>query len=272
VIVATAAEAARSAAQAREQAVRKLEGRAALILGASRGIGAATAAALSAQGARVVLAARSVEPMEQTAARLRARGGEVRVIRVDVTEGAAIAAAVELCTREFGRLDIAVNNAAANNVRVALHDISDDMFDAVLATNLRGVFLAMKYEIRAMLAAGGGSIINTASAASLVAFPNMGAYVASKHAVAGITKAAALEYAAQHIRVNAVAPGAVLTEMLLAGSASTPEGRARVEALTPMRRIADPEEVAAAIAWLASDDASYVTGALLPVDGGYTLP
>ena len=194
-------------------------------------------------------------PMAATAAGLRAAGGEVEVIRADVTD------AIDDCEQPwstafevFGRLDIAVNNAAANNVRVPLHEIDDDMFDHVIATNLRGVFVAMKHEIRAMLATGGGSIINTASAASLVAFPMMSAYVASKHAVAGITKSAALEYASRRIRVNAVAPGAVLTEMLLAGSASTPEGKARVEHATPMNRIAAPEEIAAAIVWLASDD------------------
>ena len=210
--------------------------------------------------------------MSAMAAGLRAAGGEVEVIRADVTDGSTIARAVEHCVEVFGRLDIAVNNAAANNVRVPLHEIDDDMFDHVIATNLRGVFVAMKHEIRAMLATGGGSIINTASAASLVAFPMMSAYVASKHAVAGITKSAALEYASRRIRVNAVAPGAVLTDMLLAGSASTPEGKARVEHATPMNRIAAPEEIAAAIVWLASDDSSFVTGVTLPVDGGYVLP
>jgi NAD(P)-dependent dehydrogenase (short-subunit alcohol dehydrogenase family) len=130
----------------------------------------------------------------------------------------------------------------------------------------------MKHEIRAMLGAGGGSIINTASSASLVAFPMMCGYAASKHAVSGITKAAALEYASRRIRVNAVAPGAVLTDMLLASSAATPEGQVRVERATPMNRIATPEEIAAGIVWLASDDASYVTGVTLPVDRGYVLP
>jgi len=251
---------------------RKLEGRAALIFGASRGIGAAAAQALVAQGARVVIAARSVERLEELAGRLCSAGGEVRVVAADVTSAASVRQAVARCVADFGRLDIAVNNAAANNVRVALHEIDEALFDHLLATNLRGVFLAMKYEIRAMLESGGGSIINTASIASMVAFPMMCGYVASKHAVAGLTKAAALEYAGRNIRVNAVAPGAVLTEMLLAGSASTPEGKARVEQATPMRRIAAPEEIAAAIVWLASDEASFVTGVTLPVDGGYVLP
>jgi A-factor type gamma-butyrolactone 1'-reductase (1S-forming) len=253
-------------------AIRKLDGRTALIVGASRGIGEAAAHAFAEQGARVVLAARDVDRMERTAARLRASGTDARVVAADVTDAQSIAHAVRSCVREFGRLDIAVNNAAANNVRQALHEMGEETFDHIIATNLRGVFVAMKYEIQAMLETGGGSIINTASAASLVAFANMSAYVASKHAVSGITKAAALEYAAKRIRINAVAPGAVLTEMLLAGAASTPEGKARVEQSTPMRRIAEPKEVAAAMVWLASDDSSYVTGVTLPVDGGYVLP
>jgi NAD(P)-dependent dehydrogenase (short-subunit alcohol dehydrogenase family) len=130
----------------------------------------------------------------------------------------------------------------------------------------------MKHEIRAMLQTGGGSIINTASAASTVAMASMPGYVASKHGVLGLTKAAALDHAAEGIRVNAIAPGAVLTEMLLAGSAATPEGRARIEAVTPMKRIGSPEEVAEAVIWLASPRSSYVTGTLMPVDGGYVLP
>ena len=256
----------------RGSGARRLEGRAALVIGASRGIGEATVAALVEEGARVVLAARSVDRMQASADRLRAAGADVRVFRTDVTDPATIAGAVDHCVAEFGRLDIAVNNAAANNVRMAMHDITEEMFDALLAANLRGTFVAMKHEVRAMLTTGGGSIINTASAASIVAFPGMAAYVASKHGVSGLTKVAAVEYAAQRIRVNAVAPGAVLTEMLLKGSAATPEGRARVEAATPMHRVADPTEIAAAIVWLASDDSSFVTGVTLPVDGGYTLP
>lgn len=252
---------------------RKLEGRAALIIGASRGIGAATAEAFVEHGARVVLAARSFDRMSETAELLRAAGGDVRVVRVDVTDSATIAHAVETCVREFGRLDIAVNNAAADNsVRVPLHETSEHAFDHILATNLRGVFVAMRHEISAMLETGAGSIINTASAASLVAFPMLSAYVASKHAVTGLTKSAALEYASRGIRVNAIAPGAVMTDMLLVGAASTPEGKARVELATPMRRIAAPQEIATGIVWLASDDSSYVTGVTLPIDGGYILP
>jgi NAD(P)-dependent dehydrogenase (short-subunit alcohol dehydrogenase family) len=251
---------------------RRLEGRAALIIGASRGIGAATAQAFSREGARLVLAARDQQRMDELAEPLRAAGGEVLVVKLDVTEPGAIAAAVEGCVKHYGRLDVAVNNAAVSNVHIEFHEQTEEMFDRVIGTNLRSVFVGMKYQIRAMLATGGGSIVNTASIGGMVAFPKMAAYVASKHGVLGLTKSAALEYASQGIRINAVAPGAVLTEMLLAGTASTEAGRQGIIGATPMRRIAAPEEVAAAIVWLASDEASFVTGVSLPVDGGYMLP
>jgi NAD(P)-dependent dehydrogenase (short-subunit alcohol dehydrogenase family) len=251
---------------------RRLEGQAALIIGASRGIGAATALAFGAEGARVVLAARDRPRIEELTAQLRAAGAEAVAIRTDVTEPGAIEAAIELCVRQYGRLDIAVNNAAVSNVHTEFHLQTDAMFDHALNTNLRSVFIAMKHQIRAMLVTGGGSIINTASIGGLIAFPKMSAYLASKHGVLGLTKSAALEYAERGIRVNAVAPGAVLTEMLLAGTASTEAGKQRMMAAIPMRRIGAPEEIAAAIVWLASREASYVTGIALPVDGGYILP
>jgi A-factor type gamma-butyrolactone 1'-reductase (1S-forming) len=251
---------------------RRLDGRAALIVGASRGIGAATALAFGAEGARLVLAARDLHALEVLATRLRNAGSEVVVVQTDVTEPGTIAAAVERCLKQYGRLDVAVNNAAVSNVHVEFHEQTDEMFDRVISTNLRSVFIGMKFQIRAMLATGGGSIINTASVGSIVAFPKMAAYVASKHGVLGLTKSAALEYADRGIRVNAVAPGAVLTEMLLAGTASTEAGKQRIIGATPMRRIAAPDEVAAAIVWLASTESSYVTGIALPVDGGYLLP
>jgi A-factor type gamma-butyrolactone 1'-reductase (1S-forming) len=249
-----------------------LAGKAALIIGASRGIGAATAAAFAANGARVVLAARGVEAMEALARTLRDSGADIRVVRTDVTDAASIRDAVGFTVECFGRLDIAFNNAAINSTRAKFADLSEDDFDAAIATNLRSVFVAMKHEIQAMLASGGGSIVNTSSAAGLVAFPAMAGYVASKHGVVGLTRTAALDYAAQRLRVNAIAPGAVLTEMLLAGTGATVEGRARIEAVTPMKRIAAPAEVAEAVVWLASERASYVTGAVVPVDGGYVLP
>jgi NAD(P)-dependent dehydrogenase (short-subunit alcohol dehydrogenase family) len=251
---------------------QRLAGKAALIVGASRGIGAAAAAAFVRHGARVVIAARSREPLTEVADRLNADGYEVHAIQADVAHADSIRAAVEFATARFGRLDIAFNNAAINPVRTPFHELAEHDYDQTLDINLKGVFVAMQAEIRAMLACGGGSIINTASAAGFVAMPMMAGYVASKHGVIGLTRAAAVEYAARKIRVNAVAPGAVLTEMLLAGTGATAEGRARIEAVTPMRRIGAPEEIADAVVWLASDQSSFVTGATIPVDGGYILP
>ena len=256
----------------RNTSARRLAGRAAVIIGASSGIGAATAEAFVAEGARVVIAARRVDALNELAARMRTTGGDVRVVRTDVTDHASIVEAIDCCVREFGQLDIAVNNAAVNSARMPFDQITDELYRDVMATNVDGVVVAMRHQIRAMLQTGGGSIINTASIGSFAAVPNMSAYVASKHAVLGLTKAAAFEYASRKIRINAVAPGAVWSDMTRAGSLSTPTGQARIEAATPMARIGEPREIAAAIVWLASDESSFVTGVALPVDGGYLLP
>jgi NAD(P)-dependent dehydrogenase (short-subunit alcohol dehydrogenase family) len=249
-----------------------LHDRAALIIGASRGIGASAAEALVAAGARVVLASRDVDALERLAIDLKSRGGDVRIKPTDITDSAQVADAVSFTMHSFGGLDIAVNNAGASAKPVRLADMSDEAFDRIMQINLRGVFVAMKHEIRAMLTRGGGAIVNTASIGGLVALPQMAAYTASKHALVGITKVAALDYAKDGIRVNVVAPGTVMTQMLRSGAAATPEGEARLKAVTPMGRIAEPEEVAGAIAWLCSDAASYITGVALPIDGGYTVP
>ena len=242
-----------------------------LIIGASRGIGAATAAAFAREGARLVLATRDVPALEALAARFPA-AVQARVIRTDITSPIDIARAVEFTLEQFGRLDIAFNNAGATQQRVPLADVTDEVFDLTMNTNVRGVFVAMKHEIRAMLAGGGGSIVNTGSITSIQVIANMGAYCASKHALAGLTKAAALDYAALNIRVNMVAPGAVDTLMTQKGVLATDAGRKMIATLTPMQRIAQPEEIAAAVLWLSSPAASFVTGAILPADGGYTLP
>jgi NAD(P)-dependent dehydrogenase (short-subunit alcohol dehydrogenase family) len=247
----------------------QLNGKTAIILGASRGIGAAAARALVAEGARVVLAARSLDALETLAIEL---GGpaHAQVIQTDLTDAAQIAAAVALAVSAFGGLDIALNNAGISPPRTDFTAVTDVAFDATLNVNLRAVFIAMKHQITAMLASGGGSIVNTGSIASMVGMPHMAAYVASKHALAGLTKSVALEYATRNIRINLLAPGTVMTDMLKAGAAATPEGEARIKTLTPMGRIATAEEITGAIVWLCSPSASYVTGAVIPVDGGYT--
>jgi NAD(P)-dependent dehydrogenase (short-subunit alcohol dehydrogenase family) len=245
-----------------------LRDKTALILGASRGIGAATAKAFVANGARVVLAARDREALEKLAAEL---GDAARIMPSDMTKPDEIAAAVNFTVKNFGRLDVAYNNAGVSPPRALFADLSDDAFDAAMNVNLRGAFIAMKHEIRAMLANGGGAIVNTGSIGSTIGMPQMAAYVASKHALFGLTKTAALDYARRNIRVNMVAPGPTMTEMLKKGAAATAEGRAMVEGATPMGRIAQAEEVAGAVVYLCSDVASYVTGTILTVDGGYTV-
>jgi NAD(P)-dependent dehydrogenase (short-subunit alcohol dehydrogenase family) len=249
----------------------ELAGKIVLIIGASRGIGAAAAVAFAREGAHLVLASRDTTGLEALADTLPA-GTQARVIRADITVAADIVRSVEFTVEQFGRLDIAFNNAGVSPKRAPLADLTEEAFDAAMNTNVRGVFIAMKHEIRAMLKTGGGSIVNTGSVSSTIVVPNMAAYCTSKHALAGLTKAAALDYAAQNIRVNLVAPGPVDTQMLRDGAAATELGRELIAASTPMRRISRPEEIAAAIVWVASPAASYLTGAILPVDGGYTLP
>jgi NAD(P)-dependent dehydrogenase (short-subunit alcohol dehydrogenase family) len=256
-----------------------LAGKSVLVVGASRGIGEAIARAFAAQGSKVMLGARDVAALERLAQELDPSGGRVRAVSMDVTDAASVQAAVAATVAAFGRLDVAVNNAGVQNIRVdenglrtsrqAFIDTPDEAFDRLVNINLRGVFLAMKHELRAMLANGGGSIVNMASVAALVGFARIAPYVATKHGVIGLTKTAALEYAEQGIRVNALVPGTVLTEMLKAGPLATPEGAAQIMANIPMKRVASVEEVAGAVLWLASDLATYVTGAALPIDGGY---
>jgi NAD(P)-dependent dehydrogenase (short-subunit alcohol dehydrogenase family) len=251
---------------------RMLDGKTALILGASRGIGACIAEAFVANGARVMLAARGVEEMEAMAEKFRAAGGEAHIIATDVTDPAALKAAVDATVRVFGRLDIAVNNAGISQVRTDFHNLALEAFDATLNINVRCLLMAMQLQIKAMLAQGGGSIVNIASVTSVVGVPNMAAYVASRHAMLGLTKSAALDYAQRNIRINAVAPGPTMTAQLKAGGAATPEGEEKMRLMIPMGRIGQPHEIAGAVTFLSSDAASFMTGVYLPVDGGFIVP
>jgi NAD(P)-dependent dehydrogenase (short-subunit alcohol dehydrogenase family) len=250
----------------------QLKGKSALITGASRGIGAAIAEAFVAHGARVVLAARTVSDMDVLADRIRRSGGDVRVIGTDITDAAQVDAAVQLAVSEFGRLDIAVNNAGVSQKRIDFHELAPDAFDHTLSVNVRCLFRAMQSQIRAMLAGGSGSIVNIASVTSVIGVANMAAYCASRHAVVGLTKSAALDYATRNIRINAVAPGPVMTAQLKAGGAATPQGTEAMRSAIPMGRIGEPDEISGAVVFMASDAASFVTGAYLPVDGGYITP
>lgn len=243
-----------------------LVGRVAIVTGASRGIGAATAHAFARAGAAVVLAARNEERLEAVASEIASAGGTALSMPTDIADATAVEKLVERTVGEFGRLDIAFNNAAGGgHPPTPIVDVSVDDFDEGVATNLRGTFLCLKYEIAAMLETGDGAIVNMASTAGLEAVSGLATYVSTKHAIIGLTKVAALECAPNGIRVNAVAPGPILTDQL----ARAGEDVQRSAALAmPMQRIGLPDEVAAAVVWLCSDAASFITGTTLPIDGG----
>jgi NAD(P)-dependent dehydrogenase (short-subunit alcohol dehydrogenase family) len=224
---------------------RRLEGKVAVVTGASSGIGAATARALAAQGAAVVLAARRADRLKEVAAEITSAGGLAVDQPADTTSAADLTQMVDRAVTEFGHLDWAVNNAGASG-RGALLDIPMEAFDRVVEVNLRGVMLAMRAEIPAMLGNGGGAIVNVASVGGLVGVPGLSAYTASKHAVIGLTKSAGLEFATRNIRINAVAPGGTATEMFNSG---TQQQRDFLASLSPMKRVSDPAEIAAAIVY-----------------------
>ena len=246
-----------------------LSGKVALIMGASVGIGAAVAQQFSDLGAAVVLASRDIDAIEKSALAINSTGGEAVAIAVDVTDEEAIEAAVALALDHFGGLDFGVNNAGVQGPARPLAEQSVDDFDRIIDTNLKGVWRSMRAELPAILQRGGGAIVNTASIGGLVAAPGISPYCASKHGVIGLTKAAALDYAPD-IRINVVAPGAIDTPMFNNWMTDAQE-REQMIALHPLARVGRPREVADVIAWLCSDASSYVTGAVIPVDGGYTI-
>jgi NAD(P)-dependent dehydrogenase (short-subunit alcohol dehydrogenase family) len=243
-----------------------LEGQVAIVTGASRGIGAETARALAAEGAAVVLAARDEAALARVASVIEASGGRALAVPTDVGDAAEIQRMVERTVDEYGRLDVACNNAAGGGqAPTKLVDLPIDAYDSAISITLRSVFVSMKFEIPAMLASGGGAIVNMASTAGLEAVGGLAGYVSAKHGVIGLTKTAALEYADANVRVNAIAPGPILTENL---ERAGPEMQEKAAAAMPMRRVGRPDEVAAAVVWLCSAQSSYVTGHTLPVEGG----
>jgi NAD(P)-dependent dehydrogenase (short-subunit alcohol dehydrogenase family) len=241
------------------------QGRVALVAGASRGIGAATAEAFAAAGAAVVLGARDMAALESVVKRIEVNGGRAVAVRSDVTDVDSARELAETAVTAFGRLDAAFNNATAGPLPAPLADIDPAEFDLGIATNIRGTFLGMKFQIPAMLASGGGAIVNMASIAGLNATANLAAYVAGKSGIIGLTKVAALDYADRGIRVNVVAPGPILTHHL---EAAGPEAQRLAGLSTPMRRTGSASEVAQTVLWLCSGQASFITGAVIPVDGG----
>lgn len=243
-----------------------LEGRAGIITGASRGIGAATARAFVAAGVAVALAARDGAALAALAEELSSDGGRAIAVPTDVADRASVERLVDQTVDTFGRLDLAFNNAAGGGqAPTPLAELPVDAYDSAVAITLRGVFLSMKYEIPPMLETGGGAIVNMSSTAGLEGVGGLAGYVSSKHGVIGLTKVAALDYAERGVRVNALAPGPILTDRL---AEAGEEMQKRAGMAMPMRRIGQVQEIAAAVVWLCSDQASYITGVTLPIDGG----
>ena len=241
-------------------------GKVALVTGSGSGIGRASALAFAREGAQVIVSDVSVAGGEETVRLIQQATGEAVFVGADVSQPAEVEALIAKTVETYGRLDCAHNNAgiAGRTARVA--DDTEENWDQILAINLKGVWLCMKYEIPAMLQHGGGAIVNTASDAGLIGLRRAGAYVASKHGVVGLTKTAALEYAKAGIRVNAVCPGPIDTPMLQQASGRVIE---QMAAAQPNGRLGKPEEIAEAAMWLCSGAASFVTGHPMPVDGGY---
>jgi NAD(P)-dependent dehydrogenase (short-subunit alcohol dehydrogenase family) len=245
-----------------------LEGKVALVTGAGSGIGRAAAMAFAREGAKVVVADVAADGGKETVRLIEQAGGAALFVEGDVSASASAEAIVRTAVDHYGRLDCAYNNAGIEGAQAPIAEATEDNWDRVLSINLKGVWLCMKHELAHMAAHGGGAIVNTASVAGLVGFPGISAYCASKGGVVMLTKTAALEYATQGIRVNAVCPGVIRTPMIdrfLGGSA---EAEAEFVALEPVERMGTPEEVAEAVVWLCSDAASFVTGHAMPVDGG----
>ena len=244
-----------------------LENKVALVTGGTSGIGRATAIALGAAGAKVVFSGRRDSEGEETAALIRDVGAECLYVQSDVSSDADVQAVVQKAITTYGKLDCAFNNAGIDAPTKPLHEQSIEDFDKLMSINVRGLFLCMKYEIQQMLTQGSGAIVNNSSIGGLLGFPGVSPYIASKHAVMGLTRSAALDYAKQGIRINAVNPGLIATAMLdRLGGDSTDDFASTV----PMGRLGQSKEIAQAVVFLCSDAASYITGQPLVIDGGYT--
>ena len=248
------------------------DGKVAIVTGAAGGIGRASARAFGAKGAHVVVADIDVDHGHETVSLIASAGGSAQFVRTDVSQSSDVRALVDTTVRDHGRLDFAHNNAGVAGANLPVAELPEAEWDRVMSVMLRGVYLCMKYEIPPMLAVGHGAIVNTASGAGLVGYANQSAYVASKHGVIGLTKSGALEYGVRGIRINAVCPGTVWSPMVDNAVASYPGLQGELEKMHPIGRLGNAEEIAAAVMWLCSDDASFVLGHALSVDGGYVVP
>lgn len=251
--------------------MQSLHGKVALVTGAGRGLGRACAQMLGRAGARVIVGDIDIENGEETARLIRDAGAEAIAIEADISVASAVKAMVDAAMVAFGRLDCAINNAVLDIRRTPLAEIEEEAWDRALAVNLSGVFLCMKHEIRAMLAGGGGSIVNIGSANEHTGMAGLSWYLGAKQGIYGLTKCAALDYGGQGIRVNAVAPGPMWTPALRETARMRPNHIEEHIAHIPVGRIGEPEDVAEAAVWLCSPAASFVTGHTLSADGGYIL-
>src|SRR5256886_16810052 len=247
-------------------------GKVAFMTGAASGIGRAAAVAFAREGASVVVADVSEQGNQETARMREQLGGRALAVRCDVTRAEDVKAALDKTVEAFGRLDFAFKNAGVEPKKlVPTAELEEEEWDRIINIDLRGVFLCMKHEIPLMLKQGGGAIVNTSSGAGIIGIKGNPAYTAAKHGVIGLTRSAALDYAAQKVRVNAVCPGYIDTPMMGRFTGGTPEGRAKVIAEEPVGRMGKPEEIAAAVVWLCSDTAAFVVGHALVIDGGQTI-
>jgi len=251
--------------------MQRLDGKIALVTGGSSGIGRAAALAFAREGAKVVVVDILVEGSEETIKMIRGVGGEAIFVKADVSRSDEVEAMVSRTVEVYGRLDCAFNNAGIGGGRAPTAKTTEEEWDRIININLKGVWLCLKFEIQQMLKQGGGAIVNTSSVAGVVGFQGTPAYVASKHGVIGLTKAAALEYATSGIRVNAVCPGVIRTPMIDRIVKARPEMKEVYRTMHPIGRLGEAEEIAEAVVWLCSDAASFVTGHSMLVDGGLTV-
>jgi NAD(P)-dependent dehydrogenase (short-subunit alcohol dehydrogenase family) len=249
----------------------RFAGKVAFVTGAASGIGRVTALAFAREGARVAVADVTEDANRETARMIEDLGGEVLAVTCDVSKADDVRRAIDATVEAFGRLDVAFNNAGIEHAPTPTHEIDEELWDRILDVDLRSVFLCMKYEVPRILESGGGAIVNTSSGAGVTGIAGQAAYCAAKYGLIGLTKAAALDYANQNLRINAVCPGYVDTAMMKRFTGGTEEGRQKVASEEPVGRPAQPHEIGDAVLWLCSDEASFVVGHAMVVDGGQTV-